>query len=70
MKRNYRRLPSPSAGQWRLEPLVTGSALLGDPLLNRGTAFTLEERQTLGLVGLLPPAVADGFGHPIEHERQ
>jgi malate dehydrogenase (oxaloacetate-decarboxylating) len=57
MKRNYHKLPSPSATQWRLEPQVTGSALLGDPILNRGTAFTPEERQELDLVGLLPPAV-------------
>ncbi len=57
MKRNYRKLPSPSAGRWRLEPLVTGFALLGDPILNRGTAFSPEERQALDLVGLLPPVV-------------
>src|SRR5215467_929640 len=57
MKRTYRKLPSPSAAQWRLEPLVTGSALLGDPVLNRGTAFTPQERHELDLVGLLPPTV-------------
>ena len=57
MKRTYRKLPSPSAAQWRLEPLVTGPALLGDPILNRGTAFTPQERQELELVGLLPSAV-------------
>ena len=35
----------------------TGPALLNDPVLNRGTAFTLEERHEFGLDGLLPPAV-------------
>ena len=34
-----------------------GVALLRDPLLNKGTAFTAEERQALGLKGLLPPHV-------------
>jgi len=57
MMRNYRLLPSQSAGRRRLETWVTGSALLDDPMLNRGTAFTLEERRELGLQGLLPSAV-------------
>ena len=55
--RNYHLLPSQSNGRRRLETKVTGSALLGDPMLNRGTAFTLEERRELDLVGLLPSVV-------------
>jgi malate dehydrogenase (oxaloacetate-decarboxylating)(NADP+) len=34
-----------------------GLALLRDPLLNKGTAFTEEERDALGLRGFLPAAV-------------
>jgi len=36
---------------------VSGAALQDDPVLNKGTCFTLEERDALGLTGLLPPAV-------------
>ena len=35
-----------------------GLAVLNSPLLNKGTAFTTEERKTLGLAGLLPPDVS------------
>lgn len=37
--------------------LPRGSALLSNPLLNKGTAFTETERDALGLRGLLPPRV-------------
>lgn len=41
----------------RLSSDLRGHALLETPSLNKGTAFSLLERQALGLDGLLPPAV-------------
>ncbi len=37
---------------------VRGVAVLNDPVLNKGTAHTLVERERLGLRGLLPPRVS------------
>jgi malate dehydrogenase (oxaloacetate-decarboxylating) len=36
---------------------VRGHSVLSSPTINRGTAFTAEERRKLGLVGLLPTGV-------------
>lgn len=37
--------------------LMRGFQILNDPFLNRGTAFTEDERRQYGLIGLLPPRV-------------
>jgi malate dehydrogenase (oxaloacetate-decarboxylating) len=55
--RNHRTSADRSNGHPRIEPMSAGSALLGDPMLNRDTAFTKAERTQLGLVGLLPSIV-------------
>jgi malate dehydrogenase (oxaloacetate-decarboxylating)(NADP+) len=49
--------------QDQLSNLPRGVALLRDPNLNKGTAFTEEERDLLGIRGLLPPRV-----HSIEDQ--
>jgi malate dehydrogenase (oxaloacetate-decarboxylating) len=40
------------------ETKARGLAVLNSPLLNKGTAFTADERRALGLTGFLPPAVS------------
>src|SRR5580698_3453574 len=40
------------------ETKARGMAVLTTPLLNKGTAFTVEEREALGLTGLLPPVIS------------
>jgi malate dehydrogenase (oxaloacetate-decarboxylating)(NADP+) len=48
---------------WKNEPIskipLRGTEVLDNPNLNKGTAFTEEEREQLGLVGLLPGSVED-----------
>jgi len=43
--------------QARMLGFPTGAALLRDPTLNKGAAFTEAEREILGVRGLLPPVV-------------
>jgi malate dehydrogenase (oxaloacetate-decarboxylating) len=44
-------------GATQLHIAARGIAVLDNPILNRGTAFTHDERERLGLHGLLPPVV-------------
>ena len=55
-QRPYELVHSPAGTVARVR--IRGSSVLSSPLLNRGTAFTPEERQALGLTGLLPHGVS------------
>jgi malate dehydrogenase (oxaloacetate-decarboxylating)(NADP+) len=48
----------PESGQETIRSTKTGVNLLYDPALNKGTAFSLEERRRLGIQGLVPPHVS------------
>ena len=45
-------------GEKYLAVFRRGAALTTDPILNKGTCFTLDEREELDLRGLMPPAVS------------
>ena len=47
----------PAAQADLIETELEGTALLTNPMLNKGTAFTDEERTAFALHGLLPPHV-------------
>ncbi len=49
---------NPRAGDGCRQTKVRGLAVLHSPLLNKGTAFTADERKDLGLTGLLPPDIS------------
>jgi malate dehydrogenase (oxaloacetate-decarboxylating) len=52
-----------------VETRLFGYELLNDPLLNKGTAFTEEERDSFELHGLLPPNVAN-LGEQVDRRIQ
>lgn len=45
-------------GERYLAVFRRGAAIITDPILNKGTCFTLDEREELDLRGLIPPAVS------------
>jgi malate dehydrogenase (oxaloacetate-decarboxylating) len=53
----YQPKTDPATGERYLPVRLRGQALMTDPMLNKGTAFTRDERAELGIGGLLPPSV-------------
>jgi malate dehydrogenase (oxaloacetate-decarboxylating) len=64
----------PETGERYLPVVLRGPDLLKTPLLNKGTAFTREEREAFGLIGMLPDHVStiedqlERVGDQIEHK--
>jgi malic enzyme len=56
--RRFEERVDPHTGEQYRAVFARGEALKVDPLLNKGTCFTPDERDALGLRGLLPPAVS------------
>lgn len=54
----FKAIKDDAFGEEVLEVSLTGQLLLDYPLLNKGTAFSEDERRELDLLGLLPPHVS------------
>ncbi len=56
--RKFREMTGTASPRKRFEVQLSGPDLLHEPFLNKGDAFTTQERETFGLTGLLPEAVS------------
>lgn len=50
----------------KIKTTARGYNVLRDPALNKGTVFSAEERQALGLNGLLPPVIEGGLEEQLK----
>jgi len=69
----YRIHRRPGGKPWIAEVSAAGHALLQDPVLNKGTAFSAEERRRFGLRGVVPPrqaSVAEQLARVAENYRR
>lgn len=57
-RKRYEERVDPKTGERYIAVFKRGQALKDDPILNKGTCFTLEERDRFGLRGILPAAVS------------
>jgi malic enzyme len=56
--KRFEERTDPATGEKYLAIFRRGASLITDPILNKGTCFTLDERDELDLRGLIPPAVS------------
>lgn len=54
---DFKTVRDEQKGEWFVETSICGKHLLTTPQLNKGTAFTQEERRAFGLLGKLPHRV-------------
>ncbi len=54
---NFRIKVDPETSQKYIATHLKGKALLMDPFINKGTAFSVEERDRLNIEGLIPPVI-------------
>jgi malate dehydrogenase (oxaloacetate-decarboxylating) len=69
---SYEQRTDPTTGEAYLSVKHVGRDLLLDPLTNKGTGFPREERDALGLNGLLPPQIcsmAEQLARAYENNR-
>jgi malic enzyme len=65
--------PSTPSPRGPISVRCRGRELIAEPLLNKGTAFTLKEREAFGLHGLLPArvsSIAEQVALELEHTRR
>lgn len=65
LSEGFRRNVDPVTQEVYLRVPLVGQALVQNPLFNKGTAFTVQERRALGLEGFLPASVSS-MEHQLE----